>query len=54
MKAKKRVIAQNISVSPDDVKSHKIHSINSSVAPGGGNRQKRITVKEVLMAHLHH
>lgn len=47
MKAKKRVIAQNISVSPDDVKSHKIHSINSSVAPGGGNRQKRITVRGI-------
>ena len=47
MKAKKRNNAVVKSVSPSDTKNHKIYSITSSFAPGGGNRTKRISIKGV-------
>jgi len=45
MKAKKiqgPIVAESVSI--DDVKNHKIYSVNSNAAPAGGNRQKNITV----------
>ena len=49
MKAKKRASISNIkkSVDPLDFKNHKIYSIVSSNAPGGGNRHKRVAIKGI-------